>query len=82
MFLERYEDEEMYERIAKLKLNRHYLQNEHYVGLLIFQRKYIIPLLIENHVEEKDETGNWEIVKKRYCTQLSNSRARTVRPSI
>ncbi|MGR5882752.1 DEAD/DEAH box helicase family protein [Bacillus cereus] len=65
MFLERYEDEEMYERIAKLKLNRYYLQNEHYVGLLIFQRKYIIPLLIENHVEEKDITGNWEIIKKK-----------------
>ncbi|PEQ43629.1 hypothetical protein CN467_03005 [Bacillus cereus] len=65
MFLARYEDEEMYERIAKLKLNRHYLQNEHYVGLLIFQRKYIIPLLIENHVEEKDITGDWKIVKKK-----------------
>jgi hypothetical protein len=66
MFLARYEDEEMYERIAKLKLNRHYLQNEHYVGLLIFQRKYIIPLLIENHgMEEKDITGDWKIVKKK-----------------
>ncbi|KFN04225.1 DEAD/DEAH box helicase family protein [Bacillus clarus] len=65
MFLERYEDEEMFERVAKLKLNRHYLQNEHYVGLLKFQRRYIIPLLMETHAEEKDITGASKTVKKK-----------------
>ncbi|PRD10530.1 hypothetical protein CQ058_10265 [Bacillus sp. MYb56] len=65
MFLARYEDEEMYERIAKLKLNRHYLQNEHYVGLLIFQRKYIIPLLMEDQFDATDETGASKTVTKK-----------------
>ncbi|MGR9593665.1 DEAD/DEAH box helicase [Bacillus thuringiensis] len=65
MFLERYEDEEIYERVAKLKLNRHYLQNEHYVGLLKFQRRYIIPLLMEDQFDVTDETGTSKTVTKK-----------------
>ncbi|WP_367888459.1 hypothetical protein [Bacillus wiedmannii] len=64
MFLEKYEDEEMEERIVALKLNRHHLQNEHYVGLLTFQKKYITPLLIEHQIEETDGTGALKSVMK------------------
>ena len=65
MFLEKYEDEEMEERIVALKLNCHHLQNEHYVGLLTFQKKYIIPLLMEDQVEETDATGASKSVMKK-----------------
>ncbi|PFY01670.1 DEAD/DEAH box helicase family protein [Bacillus toyonensis] len=69
MFLEKYEDEEMEERLAKLKLNRHHLQNEHYVGLLTFQKKYITPLLKEDQLEETDETGVSKSIMKKFIVR-------------
>ncbi|PFJ81432.1 hypothetical protein COI95_08680 [Bacillus cereus] len=69
MFLERYETEEMEDRILALKLNRHHLQNEHYVGLLTFQKKYIIPLLMEHQIEETDETGASKPVMKKFIVR-------------
>ncbi|HDX9635619.1 TPA: hypothetical protein ROY20_003457 [Bacillus cereus] len=70
--MEKYEDEEMEERIVALNLNRQHLQNEHYVGLLTFQKKYIIPLLMEDQVEETDATRALKSVMKKSISILRN----------